>query len=254
MNIINGNLSFNGLSSYGNNPKMVILHHAAANHCSIDDIHKWHLENGWAGCGYHYLVRKDGNIYTGRPEAAIGAHCINYNDKSIGICTEGNFENEAMEQVQYNSLVELTIMLLRKYGINKICGHGELNLTDCPGKNFPLERIKEEVSVSLSSGTITAVSSTNSENNNSLNHEDNLQSQSIPYPGYLMKMNPNFMDNNVKLFQEKLLAKGYSLGNYGADGYFGKYTFEAVIAFQRANELLVDGIVGINTWNKLFSS
>lgn len=223
---------------------MVILHHAAANHCSIEDIHKWHLENGWAGCGYHYLIRKDGNIYTGRPEAAIGAHCINYNDKSIGICTEGNFNNEAMEEVQYNSLVELTSMLLKKYGIDKISGHGELNTTDCPGKDFPLERIRREIN--------SFCGNTSSSNNSNINHEAK-QSQIYSYPGYLMKMNPKLMDDNVKLFQKKLLEKGYNLGKYGSDGYFGKYTFEAVIAFQRANGLLVDGIVGVNTWNKLVS-
>lgn len=246
MNIINSNLNFKGLSSYGNSPEIVILHHAAANHCSIENIHQWHLENGWAGCGYHYLVRKDGSIYTGRPETAIGAHCINYNNKSIGICTEGNFNNEVMGQSQYNALVELTSTILKKYGIDKICSHGELNLTDCPGKNFPLEKIKKEVNTSYSS-------STNSTNNSSIDHEANIHSQSLPYPGYLMKMNPNIMDNNVKIFQEKLLAKGYNLGRCGSDGYFGKYTFEAVTGFQRDNGLLVDGIVGINTWNKLFS-
>lgn len=236
MNILNGNLKFKNLSLYGNNPKSILIHHAAAKQCSIQDIHHWHLEKGWAGCGYHYLVRKDGSIYSGRPETAIGAHCINYNNNSIGICTEGNFNSEFMENRQYNALLELTVFLKKKYNIDKICGHGELNLTDCPGKNFPLKNIRTDFAAGKSSS----------------NTIDN-KIKPIPYPGYLMKMNTKFIDENIRLFQKKLISKNYNLGKWGADGCFGKYTFEAVITFQRNNGLLVDGIVGINTWNKLFS-
>jgi hypothetical protein len=49
MNIIDVGLQFKSLS-YGNNPQKFILHHAEASHCTIEDIHQWHLENGWAGC------------------------------------------------------------------------------------------------------------------------------------------------------------------------------------------------------------
>lgn len=242
MNIINTNLKFKSLSTYGNIPKMLVLHHADSSHCSIEDIHQWHLENGWSGCGYHYLVRKDGSIYAGRPEAAIGAHCLGYNDKSIGICTEGNFNLETMGEVQYNSLKELIITLLKKHNINKVYGHKELYSTDCPGRNFTLDRIKKDLNNSTS---FLSNSITNNENNN--------PKHSLPYPGYLMKMNPKITDSNVKLFQQRLIELGYNIGSYGADGYFGKCTLDAILDFQRHNNLLVDGIVGINTWNRLFS-
>lgn len=32
--------------SYGNNPKIIALHHPDVVSFSIKDIHKWHLENG----------------------------------------------------------------------------------------------------------------------------------------------------------------------------------------------------------------
>lgn len=235
MNILNGNLKFKSLSLYGNNPKVILLHHAAAKYCSIVDIHNWHLERGWAGCGYHYLVRKDGTIFSGRPETAPGAHCINYNDKSIGICNEGDFNIESMGSLQYNSLLELISLLMKKHNISVIYGHKEVNTTDCPGKSFPLNNIKIDL----------ISNSPHSVNTNLDKH--------IPYPGYLMKVNTKFIDENVRLFQQKLISKNYDLGKWGADGCFGKYTLQAVIAFQRDSRLLIDGIVGKETWNKLFS-
>lgn len=55
----------------------------------------------------------------------------------------------------------------------------------------------------------------------------------------------------VKLAQEKLLAKGQKLPKYGADGDFWKETDKAVRAFQKANHLEVDGVIGVMTWGVL---
>lgn len=57
----------------------------------------------------------------------------------------------------------------------------------------------------------------------------------------------------VKLAQELLIKKGYDLSPYGADGKFGNKTLAAVKAFQKAQGLVVDGIVGKNTWKALES-
>ena len=57
----------------------------------------------------------------------------------------------------------------------------------------------------------------------------------------------------VQLLQQKLIAKGYSCGTAGADGDFGKATQAAVVAFQRENYLVMDGIVGARTWEALYA-
>ncbi len=56
---------------------------------------------------------------------------------------------------------------------------------------------------------------------------------------------------DVKDMQRKLIALGYSCGSAGADGDFGQGTYNAVCAFQRANGLDVDGIIGPMTRSKI---
>ena len=53
----------------------------------------------------------------------------------------------------------------------------------------------------------------------------------------------------VRKLQEMLNAKGYTCGS--VDGIFGSKTKAAVLAFQKANGLGADGIVGPLTWGKL---
>lgn len=55
----------------------------------------------------------------------------------------------------------------------------------------------------------------------------------------------------VATLQDALNFLGYNAGNI--DGIFGNNTKNAVIRFQRANNLSQDGIVGCNTWRKITS-
>ena len=57
---------------------------------------------------------------------------------------------------------------------------------------------------------------------------------------------------SVKTLQAKLNAKGFNAGS--VDGIFGKNTRAAVMAFQKANGLAADGIVGKLTWAKLYDT
>ncbi len=53
----------------------------------------------------------------------------------------------------------------------------------------------------------------------------------------------------VREMQKKLIHLGYLKGS--ADGDFGKATKDAVIAFQKANRITADGVVGLRTLEKL---
>ena len=59
----------------------------------------------------------------------------------------------------------------------------------------------------------------------------------------------------VRALQALLIGYGYKMKNknrvYGVDGSFGTATYNAVLAYQRANGLEDDGSVGPKTWAKL---
>lgn len=56
--------------------------------------------------------------------------------------------------------------------------------------------------------------------------------------------------DDVKTMQQMLISRGYTLS---ATGKYASRTLKAVMAFQEANGLTADGIVGKKTWNKLLS-
>ena len=60
--------------------------------------------------------------------------------------------------------------------------------------------------------------------------------------------------NITKIIQRLLIEKGYKLPRYGADGSFGAETEKAIKKFQSDHGLIVDGIVGKNTWSKLLNA
>lgn len=141
LNIIEKTYKINGNLSIRNSTERIILHHAAASQCSSDDIDKWHKQKDYSCIGYHFFIRKDGTIYRGRQENAVGAHAYQNNYNSIGICFEGDFEKEQMTDAQVESAKELVAYLKNKYNISKVQKHKDVNNTSCPGKNFRFDEI-----------------------------------------------------------------------------------------------------------------
>lgn len=122
----------------------IVLHHVGvAGSFSAQDIHRMHLRNGWRGIAYHYYIRRDGTVYRGRPENTIGGHTSGYNDRSIGVCFEGNFETETLTAAAYQAGLRLVAELQRRYPGAAVVGHRELTATACPGKNFPLSDMRK---------------------------------------------------------------------------------------------------------------
>lgn len=67
-----------------------------------------------------------------------GAHALNYNTISIGICVLGNYDIRSFENSQEESLIDLIAWLCYKYDIStsKIIGHCDVSNKSCPGDNI----------------------------------------------------------------------------------------------------------------------
>ncbi|MBO4984256.1 MAG: N-acetylmuramoyl-L-alanine amidase [Bacteroides sp.] len=99
---------------------------------SVDDLETAHLRRGFRGIGYHYYIRKSGEVYNTRPETEVGAHCRGWNKTSIGICYEGGLDTngrpaDTRTPQQRTALRELVVRLLKKYPNARVCGHRDLS-------------------------------------------------------------------------------------------------------------------------------
>lgn len=260
MKIQNTNLTF-GAMTLRSSTRRIILHHAAASVCSASDIHRWHLANGWSGAGYHFLVRKDGTVYRLRPEKYVGAHAIGANQDSIGICFEGHFGTEQMKEIQKQAGKELIAELKRKHRISKVEGHREVSATDCPGKNFPLKELKGEGKVEPAGSEAKGSGTRKDAWIASIQAECNKQGFSNQvvdgiYGPVTLSGCPTLRygarGNITRLVQQRLTSFGFPCGD--ADGILGPLTSRGIRNFQEAKGLVVDGIVGVNTWRALLTA
>jgi len=91
---------------------------AIAVHCSatrptaimgVREIHRMHVDRGFACVGYHYVIKRDGTIERGRPEDKMGAHVEGHNRDSLGVCLIGGIDADGkaknnFTQDQFDSL------------------------------------------------------------------------------------------------------------------------------------------------------
>lgn len=285
MNIIETNLEFKDMSTRKSTER-IILHHAGAKNCSAEDIQRWHLNNGWAGAGYHFLVRKDGKMYRLRPEDKVGAHAYGSNYNSIGICFEGDYMAEDMLEAQKEAGKELVAYLKNKYNISTVQKHRDVCATSCPGDKFPFDEIvNSETSNEIipqpqkdvPKGNVARIQAILNDKYGLSIAVDNIygnETKKALVKGLQTELNKQYRrglavdgifgtntynacinvrkgaeGNITYLIQAMLVCHSFDID---ADGIFGNATENAVKDFQSRNGLSVDGIVGKNTFNKLF--
>ena len=102
------------------------------------DLDVCHRRRGFNGVGYHFYIRKNGDIKSTRPLERIGAHSRGFNRESIGICYEGGLTASGQPADtrtlhQKASLVALLRELKRVFPRALIVGHHDLNpMKACP--------------------------------------------------------------------------------------------------------------------------
>ena len=129
-----------------------IIHCSDSKWGSAFEINKWHIARGWTGIGYHYVVLNDyptyksykekdpqdtlGSIEKGRPDDQVGAHVVNMNLHSLGICMIG--VSSFRRAIRF-STVKLTCRLMKKHNIavEDVIGHCETLSGADQGKTCP---------------------------------------------------------------------------------------------------------------------
>lgn len=99
----------------------------------FDEIDEWHRERGFSMGGYHYVIRRTGEVEIGRPEGIRGAHVKGHNRNSLGICLVGGKGGFNFRSIQLVALQALVESLVRKYPDAEWFGHRDLDTgKECP--------------------------------------------------------------------------------------------------------------------------
>lgn len=119
----------------------------------IEEITRWHLERKFWTIGYHHVVFPDGEIRPGRPEDKKPASIKWHNTGALAICAFGNFDNEMVNQDQYESWTDFTAKKINQFNLNAekdIIFHREFNKNkNCPGKSIIKSRFIRDVQEKL---------------------------------------------------------------------------------------------------------
>ena len=141
-----------------NKPQFIILHHSAGpdnEGSDFEAVRTFHVkQRGWSDIGYHRFIERDGGTVVakqGRPYEQSGAHCPGMNSRSIGVCVNGNFDKQHMDETTRLVLVGEIARLMLDFAIpyHRVMMHRQAAQpgrgTACPGKYFPYELIMKEV-------------------------------------------------------------------------------------------------------------
>lgn len=283
MNIIKTNLQYKEMTPRSLDViDMLIFHHRAGNG-TAESIHDIHLnEKGYAGAGYNWYIRKDGNVYELRDINYVPAAAQGSNTRSVNVCFEGNFNNEDMTAEQIKAGQELKKYILELLPqIKYIKGHRDVCSTSCPGANFRFDEIANgtiiEIPTTPVEGKIATIQRTVNERYGFNIAVDNIfgnETKTALVKALQIELNTQLNKGlavdgkfgsktksaciNVRkgakgnitwLIQAMLVCKGYDIS---VDGDFGYDTDKALRDFQSKNGLTIDGICGKNTFEKLF--
>ena len=111
-----------------------IIHCSDSDYGDVATIRKWHLQRGFSDVGYHFVIRRDGEIELGRPLVQVGAHCKGYNKISIGTCLIGK---DSFNHCQFAQLRKLHQSLVAQFPMLEAVPHNQFNPhKTCPNFNI----------------------------------------------------------------------------------------------------------------------
>jgi hypothetical protein len=107
----------------------------------LAEIRRWHMrDRGWRNIGYHWLIDFDGQRAAGRPEIDIGAHVVDHNQGTIGVCLIGGHgadaDNKFAEHfisAQARTVRGLIAGIRSRTQLATVTGHNTYAAKSCPG-------------------------------------------------------------------------------------------------------------------------
>ncbi len=117
-----------------------IIHCSDSAHGDVSEIRAWHKARGWRDVGYHFVIRRDGEIELGRQLQEVGTHCRGHNTHSIGTCLVGK---ESFTPAQFAALKRLHGSLQAQFPQLRVVPHNAFSAQKtCP--NFDIETVLGE--------------------------------------------------------------------------------------------------------------
>jgi len=119
----------------------IIVHHSGARDIDVsaNQIRAYHInERGWDDIGYHYVIRRNGDVENGRSLSKIGAHAKGRNKTSIGICLSGNTATP-------KQLITLFNLCKRLYKAIPEIKHIQRHHEACPGNSVDMEKLEQDI-------------------------------------------------------------------------------------------------------------
>lgn len=211
-----------------------------------EEVNRWHLANGWAGIGYHFIVDKLGVVVTGRPlelqpSAQLGPDGMG-NVATIAISLHGS-KHWTMEG--FVAVRTLCHAIDLAYGAGTVSFHGHCEIDPRPCPVYPYQRLLGLDAHGVFGGGVwgdmpSLLAAANG-------------GTDTAWPKLAIVDAPAHPIGQRVLFEgchgPDVTALQISLGRdvVALDGWFGRKTFDAVVAFQRAHGLQADGVVGDKT-------
>ena len=114
--------------------RWIIVHCSASREdrdYTVEQMLRDHKARGFRTIGYHFYIRRNGEVTQHRHLLEVGAHCRPYNRCSIGICYEGGLSadgkpKDTRTKEQREQLQEILVKLHRLFPAALIRGHTEM--------------------------------------------------------------------------------------------------------------------------------
>ena len=214
----------------------VFLHCSASDHPDHDDVavmRRWHTDprpqgNGWSDVGYHFFIRKSGQVEEGRPILRRPAAQGGNNTGTIAICLHG-LAKEKFTREQFAGVHDLSRQIAGAYHDSvTFHGHCEVSSKLCPVFDYQAVLGLDRFGTIVGPGVAARAP------------------VEPPAPRPVLRLTDQ--SEAVTVLQAMLNRRGAGLVE---DGRFGRGTLRAVKNFQAAHGMTVDGIVGPATWGAL---